>query len=272
MRVILVQPRLSVAADETNLEAIIDTVERAELGGPPEPDDILVLPEHWDARLEPGVYERAVRQLARRFGCHVVGGSHYGAHGDAAINTGVAVAPDGAVIGSYDKLRPYADERERARPGTRIGEMTIAGRRVLVLICADFWFSDLFNRVVHRPDLILVPALSITRKPDPGYSRALWRHLAVARAYELGVYVGISDWARESPLALSAAGVAGFADPVTVRSGRVLPASRRRGRPGVPDRFRRARPVSRRTHRARILLARRIARIAVPLRLSHPPE
>ena len=60
----------------------------------------------------------------------------------------------------------------------------------------------------------LVPALSVTRKPTPEYSRALWRHLAVSRAYEYGVYVGISDWAHESELpVLPAAGVAGFADP-----------------------------------------------------------
>jgi hypothetical protein len=36
----------------------------------------------------------------------------------------------------------------------------------------------------------------------------------VARAYEYGVYVGISDWAPASTLAqLSPSGVAGFADP-----------------------------------------------------------
>jgi hypothetical protein len=59
--------------------------------------------------------------------------------------------------------------------------------------------------------------LSVTRKPTPDYSRSLWRHLAVARAYELGCYVGVSDWAHPSQLpALATSGVGGFADPTVV--------------------------------------------------------
>ena len=92
--------------------------------------------------------------------------------------------------------------------------MLIGGRRVFVLICADFWFSDLFNRAAHLPDLVLVPALSVSRKPSPDYSRALWRHLAIARAYEFGAYVGISDWGHPSELPmLATSGVGGLADP-----------------------------------------------------------
>jgi len=86
-----------------------------------------------------------------------------------------------------------------------------------VLVCADFWFADVIQSVTELPDVVLVPALSVTRKPSPAYSRALWRHLAVARAYEYGVYVGVSDWAADARLpALHTAGVAGFADPTTV--------------------------------------------------------
>jgi len=87
---------------------------------------------------------------------------------------------------------------------------------VLVLICADFWFADLIHTASRLPDVVLVPALSVTRKSGPAYSRALWRHLAVARAYEYGLYVGISDWAHASVLPqLSASSVGGFADPTT---------------------------------------------------------
>src|SRR5207244_1755107 len=82
-------------------------------------------------------------------------------------------------------------ERESVRPGRCIGEFTIAGRRILVLVCADFWFADVILGATALPDLMLVPALSVTRKPTPAYSRALWRHLAVSRAYEYGVYVGL---------------------------------------------------------------------------------
>src|SRR5438128_8357369 len=212
MRLLLVQPRLRAASDADNL----DTVRR--LVGSSRtvvvPDDVLLLPEHVVPGGSAEVYERAVGHLAGALGCHVVGGSHHQERADGVVNTGVACAPDGGVVGRYEKVRPYAGERERVRPGRCIGEFTIAGRRILVLVCADFWFADVILGASALPDLLLVPALSVTRKPTPAYSRALLRHLAVSRAYEYGVYVGISDWAHDSELpALHAAGVAGFADP-----------------------------------------------------------
>jgi predicted amidohydrolase len=101
-------------------------------------------------------------------------------------------------------------------PGTLLGELTIEGRNLLVFICADFWFVDLLLRATRAPDLVLVPALSVTRKPSPDYSRSLWKHLAISRAYEFGTYVGISDWAHPSKLPiLFTSGVGGFADPTT---------------------------------------------------------
>jgi hypothetical protein len=66
------------------------------------------------------------------------------------------------------------------------------------------------------PDLVLVPALSVTRKPTPDYARALWRHLSISRAYEFGTYVGVADWAQGSDTrSLHVAGAGGFADPTT---------------------------------------------------------
>jgi predicted amidohydrolase len=103
--------------------------------------------------------------------------------------------------------------------GTVLGEIALGELSVLVLICADFWFSDVFYRCKKAPDVVLVPALSVTRKPTPHYSRALWEHLAVSRAYEFGAYVGISDWAyRAWPLGVSPSGVSGFADPTAVEA------------------------------------------------------
>ena len=212
MRLLLVQPRLRAAPDADNLETVRRLVGSS--GISVAPDDVLLLPEHVVPRGSAEAYERAIGDLARALGCHVVGGSHHQARADGVINAGVTCAPDGGAVGRYEKVRPYAGERESVRPGRSIGELTIAGRRILVLVCADFWFADVILGATALPDLLLVPALSVTRKPTPEYSRALWRHLAVSRAYEYGVYVGISDWAHDSKLpVLAAAGVAGFADP-----------------------------------------------------------
>lgn len=193
----------------------------APLAGTLEPDDVVLLPEHWDLRLAREKYEADVVRLATGLGCHVVGGSHHEQVGDGHRNSGIAVDRTGKVIGTYDKLRPYAEERMRIADGQRLGELLIGGRSVLVLICADFWFSDLFYRATSWPDLVLVPALSVTRKPTPEYSRELWRHLAIARAYEFGAYVGVSDWAHVPGQRL-ASGVGGFADPTTADPDRLF--------------------------------------------------
>jgi len=212
MKLILVQPQLRVAPDADNVGVIRAALESAQLGC--ERNDIVLLPESFDHGASREVYECEVAALARRLRCHVVGGSHHQTLPSGTINSGLAFDPDGRIIGRYDKLRPYASEREYVQPGSVLGELLIAGRRVLVLVCSDFWFADLVQRTTRLPDVILVAALSVSRKPSPEYSRSLWRHLAVARAYEFGVYVGISDWGYPSDLPLlCASGVGGFADP-----------------------------------------------------------
>jgi omega-amidase len=217
MKLVLVQPRLAYDAEADNVGVIRRIL--APLAASLAHDDVVLLPEHYELRPSRPDYENDVRSLARTLGCHVIGGSHHEQRNGVRVNTGVACNPAGDILARYEKLRPYAGERTLVEPGSSLGELEIAGKRLLVLVCADFWFSDLFHRTAALPDLVLVPAHSVTRKPAPDYSRALWRHLAVARAYEFGVYVGISDWASEEgplPFGLPASGVGGFADPTQI--------------------------------------------------------
>jgi predicted amidohydrolase len=216
MKLVLVQPRLSYDPQGDNLGLIQRVLEP--FASTLEREDIVLLPEHFDLRPSRSDYELGIRSLARSLGCHIIGGSHHEQRDGRRFNAGVVSDPSGQLLASYEKLRPYAAEREYVEPGTALGELKIAGKRLLVLVCADFWFSDLFHRTTELPDLVLVPAHSVTRKPTPEYSRALWRHLAVARAYEFGVYVGVSDWASQPAPApfLPAAGVGGFADPTQI--------------------------------------------------------
>jgi predicted amidohydrolase len=239
VRLILLEPQLRHAAGENNLGPIRALVENSGLAL--SADDVLLLPERFHFGASQESYVTDVASLARGLGCHVVGGSHQEHRDGHAVNSGLVVAPDATVVGRYEKLRPYANERGWVQPGGVLGELVIGGRNVLVLICADFWFSDLIQRAERLPDLLLVPALSVTRKPTPDYSRALWRHLCIARAYEFGAYVGVSDWGYPSELvpagddtaqlqSLRAAGVlprfssgvAGFADPTTIDPDRLF--------------------------------------------------
>lgn len=213
-KLILVQPELSYLEGMGNLTTLMQLLDanKTALAA----TDIVLLPEHTVIESSRELYVRGMSELARKLGCHVVAGSHHQARGATKVNTGVVCDARGQVIAEYEKLRPYAGERQRVEEGSVLGELNIGELRILVLICADFWFSDVFVRAKMLPDLVLVPAHSVSRKPTPDYSRALWRHLSVARAYEFGVYVGVSDWAHvQVPGVLAPSGVAGFADPTT---------------------------------------------------------
>lgn len=213
MKLVLVQPMLRVDDPPGNLEVIERSL--MPLRGTLEANDVVLLPEHFDQRPSRDDYLANLRKLAVQLGCHIVGGSHHEQLDDGSVNSGVVVDPEGQIINRYEKLRPYASERDRVEEGKQYGEIVVGDRKLLILICADFWFADVFERAHVLPDVVLVPALSVTRKPTPDYSRTLWQHLAVARAYEFGVYVGISDWSHDSALPLPASGVGGFADPTT---------------------------------------------------------
>ncbi|MBE0645815.1 MAG: carbon-nitrogen hydrolase family protein [Bacteroidetes bacterium] len=211
MRLILTQPQLSAFDNAHSLETF-----RRILDGVPgglSHDDIVLLPEHAFFVETKAEYLDIVAPLAREHGCHLVAGSFHEIGENAKRNTGAVLTPEGEVLGWFDKLRPYSDERSRVDAGTRLGEFRIGELNVLVTICADFWFSDLFFQAKALPDLVLVPALSVTRKSTPDYSRALWRNLAISRAYEFGVLAGISDWGFPSQLPKHiTSGVGGFAD------------------------------------------------------------
>jgi hypothetical protein len=89
--------------------------------------------------------------------------------------------------------------------------------RVLVSLCADFWYSELFDRS-SLPDLVLVPAFSLTQWPSARSAKLLWRHMAVSRAYEFLTFVGISDWGPASQYrGQRSSAVAGFATPCPKR-------------------------------------------------------
>lgn len=212
MKLLLMQPKLRAFDTRFCLEAARAQLES--LHRQIDASTLVLLPEHIVFTNDPLEYRDAIITLAREFRCILVGGSYHEKRGESAVNAGLVVDPEGATLCVYEKLRPYADERKRVMPGTTLGEFIVNGRRVMLLICADFWFSDLFFKAAQLPDLVLVPALSVTRKSSPDYSRAMWRHLAVTRAYEFGVYAGISDWGHPSELPnLFTSGVAGFADP-----------------------------------------------------------
>jgi predicted amidohydrolase len=218
MNLVLLQPILSAFKTQGNLKVIESLLEK--IAGRIQQDDIVLLPEHFTFDDDKESYVAFLRTLARTAGCTIVGGSHHRDVNGKRINIGNVIDAHGNEIGSYEKLRPYFNEQNHVVPGERFGELRINGKNVLIVICADFWYSDILLKATVLPDIILVPSLSVSRKPAAEYSRSLWHHLAISRAYEFGVYVGISDWGEDSSLPTHrTCGVGGFANPTLVKPG-----------------------------------------------------
>ena len=215
MNLVLLQPTFRAFDTQHNLQAIESLV--AKVAGKIQRDDIVLLPEHFTFDDDEQSYRDFIQKLARTAGCTIVGGSHHRRVDGKRVNIGNVSDAAGNEVGRYEKLRPYFNEQNHVSPGNNFGEFQINGKNFLVLICADFWYSDLLLRSSVLPDVVLVPSLSVSRKPNADYSRSLWHHLAITRAYEFGVFIGISDWSEHSVLPKNrTCGVGGFADPTSL--------------------------------------------------------
>ena len=115
MRLVLVQPQLDHSEAADNIAAVSRSLAAA--GITPLADDVLLLPERVMMTHAREQYVRTIEELARALGCNVVGGSHHEARGGELVNAGIAVGPDGARLGEYEKVRPYASERAGVRGG-----------------------------------------------------------------------------------------------------------------------------------------------------------
>jgi predicted amidohydrolase len=177
--------------------------------------DLVLLPELIGGEADAHAYQAEVQALASDLGAWVVGGSHFAHDAGQRTNRGIVADPSGRAVASYGKLNPYGDERMRSgRSGPGPASFQIGEISCLVMICADFWHASAFAAASPLPDLILVPAFSLSQRPDPHMARARWRHAMVARAYEFAAFVAVSDWAH--PVAYETAtssGVAGLAHP-----------------------------------------------------------
>jgi omega-amidase len=209
-RLVLVQPDEWHDDGVANLRAATDALRDF---GPLDAAHLVVLPELIGATLSTATYLTELRRLVTTTGAWLVGGSHYATNGPRT-NGGLVLDPNGEVVDDYEKRNPYGVEQDHGiLPGDRHASFVIGGRTVTVMICADAWFAELLLDPPSQTDLIVVPSFSITRRP-PAFSQALWRHLAVARAYEFSAYVAVSDYRVGATYhGAPSAGVSGIADP-----------------------------------------------------------
>lgn len=190
--------QLAVARDHgANREVVGDVIDTAgRLAA-----DLVVLPEYacgYDPRgvgvehAEPldGPFVALLRERAARAGVAVVAGMLVPSDDDPtrAVNTVVAVTPDGRLAGTYRKVHLYDAfghrESDRLEPGPADAPplvLPVAGLRFGVLTCYDLRFPESARRCVDAgANALVVPAAWA----DGPLKATHWRALAVARAIE----------------------------------------------------------------------------------------
>lgn len=147
-----------------------------------------------------GPFVRALAELARELGVHLVAGMMERVPGEDArvANTVVALDPDGELVARYRKLHLYdafgARESDWIVPGALDEPQTFpfAGFTVGLQTCYDVRFPEVTRRLVDAGvDLVAMPAEWV-RGP---LKEAHWRTLVTARAIENTVYLAAADHA-----------------------------------------------------------------------------
>lgn len=145
-----------------------------------------------------GIVYEFLREVARRHGIHVHGGSISERDGDRLFNTTVVFGPDGAEIARYRKIH-MADFT--APDGTRSGESDVyaRGRETVVFdanglgvgcaICYDLRFPELFYCLRRDgAELIVVPAVFLLQT-----GKDHWETLIRARAIETQCWIAAAN-------------------------------------------------------------------------------
>ena len=143
----------------------------------------------WDLVDEPGgVITRDIQTAARSLGVYVIWPSYRrGLERGEIYNSAILIAPDGQIVGIYDKTHPVPFERR-----DRGGWVTV-GRRADVyetrlgnigmIICYDGDFPELSRLLAVRGADVIVRVSALMRSFD------IWYITSCARAYDNHVYV-----------------------------------------------------------------------------------
>ncbi|MEW5424264.1 carbon-nitrogen hydrolase family protein [Amorphus sp. 3PC139-8] len=132
--------------------------------------------------------------LARDLGIHIHIGSLALKEGDAAVNRGFLVGPDGSVLARYDKIHMFDvdlpdgeswRESRTYRPGEKAVAVALPFAGLGMTICYDVRFPVLYRALaVAGADILTVPACFTKQTGE-----AHWHVLTRARAIETGSFL-----------------------------------------------------------------------------------
>ncbi|MBU0747113.1 MAG: carbon-nitrogen hydrolase family protein [Gammaproteobacteria bacterium] len=134
-------------------------------------------------------YIELFTDLAKRWGVHIIGGSHPTLSNGQLLNKAYLFSPQGKVF-TQDKIHLTRWEKEKWKgdPGHHLTVFDTPHGRIAILICYDIEFPELARMVCEQgADIIFVPSCTDDRQ---GFWRV--RYCCHARAIENQVYVAVT--------------------------------------------------------------------------------
>lgn len=145
--------------------------------------------ELWDLVSDiPGEILQPYQDVARELGIHLCVGSYRrGPERGVIYNAAALIAPDGEVLGVYDKTHPFASEHVGTggwvTPGNDVTVVDTELGRLGMIICFDGDYPELSRiQAVQGAEVILRPS-ALLRSAD------LWELTSRARAYDNHVFL-----------------------------------------------------------------------------------
>lgn len=117
--------------------------------------------------------------LARRHAVWIVPGSFFVERQGLRYNHAVVIAPDGGIVGRYDKLFPFAPFEQGVAGGTGflVWDVPEVGRFGLS-ICYDIWFPEVMRKLTNLGAEVLIHP-TLTGTTDRSAENAIARATAV---------------------------------------------------------------------------------------------
>ncbi|MFY3384372.1 carbon-nitrogen hydrolase family protein [Paracidovorax sp. MALMAid1276] len=134
-------------------------------------------------------YMELFKDLAKRWGVYIIGGSHPTLSNGQLLNTAYLFSPQGKVF-TQNKIHLTRWEKEKWKgdPGHHLSVFDTPHGRIAILICYDIEFPELSRMVCEQgADIIFVPSCTDDRQ---GFWRV--RYCCHARAIENQVYVAVT--------------------------------------------------------------------------------
>lgn len=190
MKVAVYQMDVEAGKPERNRERVREWISRTVNEEQP---DVMVLPEMWTtAYTLPQLEEVAdrdgeptigfLRELAKTYGVHLIGGSVANKRDGKFYNTALVVNREGELIYQYDKIHlvPMLDEPEYLSGGESRAEVfELDGAKMGLIICYDLRFPELARKLaVDGAEVLFVVA------EWPSARKEHWKALQMARAIE----------------------------------------------------------------------------------------